>query len=60
MNPTSLPNSERIKARIAEGHYWFHRIELPEEFGLPGGAEPTLDKPPSYGLPADMAAMPVL
>jgi len=60
MNPTSLPDSEWIKARITEEPYWFHRIELPGGIRTPGWSEPAVDKLPHYGLPADMTGMRVL
>ena len=60
MNPTSLPNSEWIKARMAEEPYWFHRLELPSGIVTPGWNDPSVDKLPHFGLPRDMSGMRVL
>jgi hypothetical protein len=60
MNPTSLPDSEWIKARTAEEPYWFHRLELPSGVVTPGCSDPRIDKLPHYGLPADMSGMRLL
>ena len=55
MDQNSLPNSEWIKARIAEEPYWFHRLGLPDGIVTPGWSDPSVDKLPHFGLPADMS-----
>ena len=60
MDPNLLPNSEWIKARMAEEPYWFHRLGLPGGIVTPGWSDPSVDKLPHFGLPADMSGMRVL
>jgi tRNA (mo5U34)-methyltransferase len=60
MSTDALPNSDWIKARIAEEPYWFHRMELPGGILTPGWSNPRVDKLPHYGLPVDMTGMRVL
>ena len=60
MNSRLLPDPNWINSRIAEEPYWFHRLRLPGGIVTPGWSDPSVDKLPHFGLPADMSGMRVL